>query len=184
MMFGKSKEHLEIATINMTFNSTVTSKRDGVIWTLTYEELDSFDSIRHLPVGAAGALCFCNNQLVLVYAQKRNSWEMPGGGREEGETFEECITREIKEESNMKVLTLVPLGYETYTNTVTNEINYVLRYAAVVEPYGPFESDPADNEITEIKLIDPKDYKQYFNWQERSDAIMNKALKVLNVILS
>jgi ADP-ribose pyrophosphatase YjhB (NUDIX family) len=148
---------------------------------MQYEELDSFDSICQLPVAAAGALCFYENQLVLVYAKKRDSWEMPGGGLEEGETFEECVTREIKEESNMKVLTLVPLGYETQTNTKTNEAYYILRYAAQVEPYGPFVSDPAEGEITDIKLINPEDYKQYFNWKERSDVLMNKALRILKL---
>jgi 8-oxo-dGTP pyrophosphatase MutT (NUDIX family) len=165
----------------MIIKTTTTSKKDGSVWNMQYEELDSFESIRNLPVGAAGALCFCDKKLVLGYNKKRGVWEMPGGGRDEGETFEECIAREIQEESNMKVLTLIPLGYETYTNVATGEINYVLRYAAEVEPYGPFIEDPAGGEITEIKLIDPSDYKQYFNWEERSDVLMKKALQVLGI---
>jgi hypothetical protein len=32
-----------------------------------------------------------------------------------------------------------------------------------------------------MKLIDPKDYKQYFDWKERGDAMMNKAIRVLNI---
>jgi 8-oxo-dGTP pyrophosphatase MutT (NUDIX family) len=160
-------------------NSQFTSKRTGQVWNVQYENLDTFDSIRSLPVGAAGALCFFGEQLILVYAHKRDTWEMPGGGREEGETFEECIIREIAEESNMKVLELFPLGCEKHINATTQEINYVLRYAATVEPYGPFVSDPAGGEITAIKLIDPKDYKQYFDWGERTEAMMEKALGFL-----
>lgn len=166
----------------MIITGQTTSKRDGNTWTLTYEELDSFDSIRSLPVGAAGALCFYDSQLVLVYEHNPGIWVMPGGGREDGESFEECVTREIKEESNMKVLELFPLGYEKYENNTSGEINYVLRYAAKVEPYGPFVADPASGEVTAIKLIDPKDYKQYFDWKERGDAMMNKALKIMNGI--
>ncbi len=162
----------------MITNTTYTSKRTGIKWSVRYEELDTFDSIRSLPVGAAGALCFYNDKLVLGYAHGRDVWEMPGGGREEGETFEGCIAREIKEESNMKVLELFPLGYETYASEETDEIVYILRYAAIVEPYGDFTKDAAeDGEITEIKLIDPLDYKQYFDWGERSDAMIKKALK-------
>ena len=165
----------------MITESTYISERTGLTWSIQYEELDSFDSIRELPVAAAGALCFHGDKLVLGYAHSRNVWEMPGGGLEEGETFEECIIREIHEESNMKVLELFPLGYETNRCTTTNETYYILRYAARVEPYGPFVSDPASGEITEIKLIDPKDYKQYFDWGERSDVLMKKSLRVLDL---
>lgn len=164
----------------MTIESTYNSKRTGLTWNVQYEELDSFDSIRELPIGAAGALCFCEDKLVVVFAaENRNVWEIPGGGLEEGETFEECITREIHEESNMKVLELFPLGYEIQHCITTNETYYILRYAAKVEPYGPFVADPANGEITEIKLIDPKDYKQYFDWGERSDVLMKKAQKIV-----
>jgi 8-oxo-dGTP pyrophosphatase MutT (NUDIX family) len=166
----------------MTTESTYTSKRTGLKWNIKYQELDSFDSIRNLPIGAAGAFCFCGDKFVVVYAgDNRNVWEIPGGGIEEGETFEECIIREIHEESNMKVLELFPLGYETQHCVTTNETYYILRYAARVEPYGPFVSDPANGEITEIKLIDPKEYKQYFDWGKRSDVLMEKAMKVLNL---
>ncbi|MDR3558499.1 MAG: hypothetical protein P4L61_03135 [Candidatus Pacebacteria bacterium] len=37
-------------------------------------------------------------------------------------------------------------------------------------------SDP-DHEITEIQLINPKDYKNYFDWGEIGDRIMSQALK-------
>jgi hypothetical protein len=47
----------------------------------------------------------------------------------------------------------------------------------IVEPYGDFESDP-DNDISEIKLIDPKDYKQYFDWKEIGDRIVKKAVEL------
>jgi 8-oxo-dGTP pyrophosphatase MutT (NUDIX family) len=163
----------------MIINSSFISQTSGLKWDSRYEELDSFEPIRSLPVSAAGALCFYENKLVLVYASKRNSWEMPGGGREEGETFEECIVREIKEETNMKVLELFPLGYDTFTNPETQEKIYQLRFAARVEPYGPFVIDLAeDKDISEIKLVDPHDYKKYFDWGERGDAMMKKALKL------
>ena len=140
-----------------------TSKSTGITQDIQYEELYDFESIRELPVRVIGAFCFYKNKLVLVYAAKRKSWEIPGGGREEGEAFEECIIREIKEESNMKVLELLPLGLDTYISREDGEKNYVLRYAAKVEPEGDFTGDTAeDGEITEIKLIDPVDYKQYF----------------------
>ncbi len=160
----------------MKINDSYTSKRTGITQNICYEELDSFDTIRSLPMGAVGAFCFYGDRIVLVYAKNRDTWEIPGGGCEFGETFEESIIREIKEESNMKVLNLFPLGYDIFTNTETKENNYVARYAAKVEPYGPFVKDLADGEITAMKLIEPKDYTQYFDWGERSKVMMKKAL--------
>ncbi len=158
----------------MIINTSHISKKNGLRCDGKYEELDTFDSILSLPVTAAGAFCFHEGKLVLVYAKSRECWEIPGGGREPGESFEACITREIKEESNMRVIALFPLGCDTFA-WENGETNYILRYAAKVEPYGDFVED-ADGEITKIELIDPADYKQYFDWGERGDAMMKRAL--------
>jgi len=170
----------------MIINTSFISPHTGLTWNVRYEELDNLDPVRNLPKpsegGAAGALCFHENKLVLVYAAKKDSWSMPGGGLEEGETLEECITREIKEETNMKVLELFPLGYDTFTNPETQKKIYQARFVAKVEPYGPFviDLDP-EQDISAIKLIEPLEYKKYFDWGERSDAMMRKALKIVGL---
>jgi ADP-ribose pyrophosphatase YjhB (NUDIX family) len=101
---------------------------------------------------------------------------------EVGERVDESLMREIKEESNMKVLDFKPLGYQIVTDEEgEDEPYYQLRYYCKVEPYGPFESDP-DGDVTEVLEIDPDDYKKYFDWGEIGDALMNKALKIKNNI--
>ena len=52
------------------------------------------------------------------------------------------------------------------------------RSFCIVEPYGDFVSDP-DGDITEIKLIDQRDYKQYFDWGKVGDRIMERAIEIL-----
>jgi len=75
----------------------------------------------------------------------------------------------------MKVLSYAPIGYREvhFEGKTFNQ----LRYVCTVEPFGDFHSDP-DGSITEIKLIDPKDYKQYFDWGEIGDRIMERALEL------
>lgn len=48
----------------------------------------------------------------------------------------------------------------------------------IVEPIGKLQKDPAGS-VTEIKLIDPKDYKKYFDWGKIGDRIMERALNHL-----
>ncbi len=49
-----------------------------------------------------------NDQILLIkhshYKDGMEYWVLPGGGREEGETEEECVKREIKEETNLDVI--------------------------------------------------------------------------------
>ncbi|MCX6712777.1 MAG: hypothetical protein NTY66_01060 [Candidatus Vogelbacteria bacterium] len=96
---------------------------------------------------------------------------------EKGETFIETLKREIQEESNMKVLSCLPIGYQKVTDTRDNSFVYQLRYACLVRPYGPFIEDPAGS-ITKIKLIDPAGYKQYFDWGQIGDQIISRALEL------
>ena len=61
----------------------------------------------------------------------------------------------------------------------TDRIVRQIRSFCIVEPHGDFTNDP-DGDITEIKLIDPQDYKQYFDWEDVGDHIMNRALELKN----
>ena len=81
----------------------------------------------------------------------------------------------------MKIIKSIPLGYEVLTNTTTSDIIHQLRFACIVKPCGDFISDPA-GDITEIKLIDPISYKDYFDWGKRSDAMLAKAIKLLHIL--
>ena len=53
------------------------------------------------------------------------------------------------------------------------------RSMCTVEPFGPFEKDPV-GDVTEVKLIDPKDYKEYFNWGAVGERLLERALEVLH----
>jgi ADP-ribose pyrophosphatase YjhB (NUDIX family) len=140
---------------------------------VTYRDFDSIGELENRSVKAVHAFCFYNDKLVIVYAEKKGYWTPPGGGVESGETPEQATIREILEETNMKVLTHAFIGYQDIFES--NGVITQTRSVCIVEPYGDFVSDP-DGDITEIKLIDPSEYKKYFDWGVVGDHIMERAL--------
>jgi 8-oxo-dGTP pyrophosphatase MutT (NUDIX family) len=142
---------------------------------IVYEDADSFEVLDKSMVRQCYAVCFFDNKMVVVYSSKNNHWTLVGGSIEEGESYEGCLRREIKEESNMKVLKFKPIGFQ-FIKMEGKEF-YQLRYVCIVEPYGDFKFDP-DGSITEIKMVNPGDYRQYFDWGEIGDRIVERALEL------
>lgn len=95
--------------------------------------------------------------------------------------YEEAVVREVLEETNMRVLKQRVIGYQNVfePRRVTTQV----RLVCIVEPVGPFTADAdPEGDITEIKLIDPKDIKQYFDWGEVGDYVLARALEIKNLL--
>lgn len=95
------------------------------------------DENKHMPLlqcGAAIIIINNKNEILLQSRADRDLWGLPGGCQELGETFEETIIREVKEETsleireeNLELIAVVsgktryntyPNGDEVYNNTV------------------------------------------------------------------
>lgn len=150
--------------------------RNGEMFNYVYREgFDPMEGLEGKILQAVHGFCFYGDKLVLVYANDKGYWTFPGGSIEQGETYEEAVVREVKEESNMKVLHHELIGYiDVYEK---DRIIRQTRSLCIVEPYGDFISDP-DGDISEIKLVDPKDYGQYVKWSEIGDHIVKKATEI------
>jgi len=157
-------------------NSSFVYRQTGQTVKYVYKEVDDVSEFGGKKVKGIHAYCFYKGKLAIVYADNKGYWTPAGGGVEEGETVEEAVIREVKEETNMKVLKHHLIGFMEVLEPKENAIQ--TRSVCIVEPYGPFVSDP-DGDVTEIKLIDPKDYKKYFDWGEVGDMIMKRALELL-----
>src|SRR3989344_5419075 len=114
-----------------------------------------------------------DDKIVVVYSAEKEYWAPPGGGIEQGETYEEAVIREVKEETNMKVLSQKFIGYQDIYEL--DRVVRQTRFVCIVEPYGPFVKDP-DGDVTEIKLVDLIDYKKYVDWDKVGERIMERAL--------
>lgn len=160
----------------MNIKSTLTN-RSGQTFDTVYTEGDPLKDLGDKKLQAVHAFCFCGDKMIIVYADKKGYWAPPGGGVEANETYEEAVVREVKEETNMKVLSQTFIGYiDIYE---PERIVRQTRSFCIVEPYGPFSKDP-DGDITEIRYIDPKDYKKYFDWGVVGDRLMERATAIKN----
>lgn len=96
------------------------------------------DKVGHAPVILVGALVLIFNkdkQVLLQLRSDNESWGLPGGTMELGESFEEAATREVYEETNLEIQNLkfitnfsgkdyhmvYPNGDQAYTVTVLFE---------------------------------------------------------------
>lgn len=150
---------------------------DGKYYIAEYFDVDTFKNLDQTKCTQSYGVCFYGDKMVIGHNGKKDTWNLIGGTIEEEETPEDALIREIQEESNMKVLSFKPIGYQKVTEEGKEKYGYQLRYLCEVEPFGPFEIDPAGT-VDKIKLINPKDYKTYFDWGKKSDAIIKKAIEL------
>lgn len=153
----------------------------GQIIEKRYREDDPLNDLEGKILQAVHAFCFYKGKLVIIYSESKKTWSVPGGGIELGESIEAAVAREVREESNMKVLHQELIGYQDMyepDRTVRQTRSF-----CIVEPFGDFVSDPDEGEVTEMKLIDPKDYKQYFDWGEIGEHIVKEAVRRLELYL-
>ncbi len=150
----------------------------GEEYKLNWHDADNFDDLEGKNITQSYGVCFYNNKLVIV--SNDGKWSLAGGHLENDETPEEALVREVQEETNMKVLKQIPIGYQEVVKP-DGTIDYQLRSFCIVSPIGEFVKDPAGS-VTEIKLIDPKEYKKYFNWGKIGDRIMGRAIVLIPTI--
>jgi 8-oxo-dGTP pyrophosphatase MutT (NUDIX family) len=151
---------------------------DGNPVTCIYRDGDPLDNPDNIPILGARAFAFYGDKMVLVSSGvgDKQHWNTPGGGVEPGETYEEAVVREVQEETNMRVISQQVIGYVD-TFFADGPKRYPRSFCSV-EPIGDFVGDP-DHDVTEIKFIDPKDWKEYIGWfNEAMSKSLERALEI------
>ncbi len=153
----------------------------GVKYIFEFYESDTFDHLPKDKITQCYGVAFHGDKFLVVNnISKPGQYTLIGGSVEPGENPNDTLVREIKEEGNMKVLKYKLIGYQKAIDTRgIQEPYYQLRYFAIVEPCGPFISDPA-GKVTEVIECDENNYKKYFDWGEIGDFLIKKAIELKN----
>jgi 8-oxo-dGTP pyrophosphatase MutT (NUDIX family) len=107
---------------------------------------------------------FRNNQILLIkhreHESGRSYWILPGGGIEPGETEEDCVRRELKEETNLEVRIISLLLDEPDPTSFYRLWKTYLCEPTVGEASPGYEPEPeavSQYSIAEIKWFDLHD---------------------------
>lgn len=109
-------------------------------------------------------MVFAYHDDTLLLAKPVRGWGLPGGHIEEGESAQECATREVFEETAVDIKNLQLIGGWKTTKLVENEGNakypstgYQLLYIAEVDTIHPFTPQ---HESSERKFLTVSDIKK------------------------
>lgn len=111
----------------------------------------------------ASGLCFTNDGLIILIAGEEGTWSLPGGHPEPGETIEQTLVREVREEACAVVEHLAYLGAQQVDDpsAPTGLTRYYqTRFWARVhlEPFHP------QFEILHRTLAPPKNFLSQLSW--------------------
>ena len=129
--------------------------KDGTEYIFEYSDSDSFNGLDYSLCKQTYGVCFYKDRMVIGFGGQKEGWGLIGGTIEKGETFEQTPR--------------------------DNSFIYQLRFVCAVRPYGPFTSDPAGS-IKEVRLINPADYRKYFDWGQIGERIIKRALELKDKI--
>lgn len=114
--------------------------------------------------GGRAVLENSNGQLLLHKRSDFNVWAFPGGGAEEGESAEDCIVREVFEETGLRIKNYEAIGfasnpkYETvvYPNGDRTQNYCLILYATEWDG----ELSDSDTETSELRFFDLSELPQ------------------------
>ena len=99
------------------------------------------------------------NDNKILLCQPRNSkypgWQLPGGKVLWSETFQECITREVLEETGLKISLEGVLGI--FQRKITSEDEEFLRIIYTVKSFKVHDKKPVDTEIIKREWFEIED---------------------------
>jgi 8-oxo-dGTP pyrophosphatase MutT (NUDIX family) len=122
------------------------------------EKLEKFLK-KKLPVAeAAGGLVY-NNKREILFIYRNSKWDLPKGGLEKGETFEEAAIREVEEETGVQDLEIRGFIAKTYHVFKRND-KFKLKITYWYEMYTEYRGELVPQANEDIKKAKWKNFEK------------------------
>jgi 8-oxo-dGTP pyrophosphatase MutT (NUDIX family) len=126
-------------------------------------------------------VCSVDDRIALVRIGDDSGLYIPGGGVELGETFEEALARELREEIAAEIDTSVYIGcqrVDDFEHPTDPHSDFHLYYACRVT-LGEFVSDGV---VTERVLVAPEDFVASLAWSDDPTApiLLERSLELIS----
>src|SRR5690606_4935921 len=125
-----------------------------------------------------GAVIVAEGQVLLIrrkYEPLAGQWSLPGGGVELGETLEECVAREMREETGLEVeIGPVIEVFDRITRDADGRVQY--HYVLVDYLCWPIGGTlRAGSDVDDARFVAPEDLAAY-DLTEKATAVILRAL--------
>lgn len=149
---------------------------------LTWIRDDSLE--KYSPVGQVYGIVFnAKGEILIARKKPEDGWGISGGTPETDESIEETLRRELKEEMDVSVSKITPLGVqkvELFGDNKGKSTLYQLRYIALLQELLPQTPDPDNGIIWERQFVPARDINEYVKWGDLGAAMFKDATDLMN----
>lgn len=144
---------------------------DGKKYRMEFYRIKNKNDIPKLPWGQIYAVGNYSGKVPVVKYEAHKD-NLPGGGVEAGESLEDAIDRELREEINMSIVDWEPLGYQKNISETDGEVSYQFRIYAKLKKIGEFHED-LGGVVIGYHLVDIDDLNTAIQWGQLGDWFVN-----------
>lgn len=134
--------------------------------------------IGHEPMLSAGAtiVVLKDNKILLNLRSDTNTWGIPGGSLELGETLEECAARELKEETNLEAESFTLLN-------VFSGNDFYFKYPNGDKLYSVIALYHANNITGNLKITDGESFQPKYFDKNALPELESRAKKIMTWLM-